>query len=49
MNQSYSSNQKSQNAKFVIVTALVTLVVLGIAVWGIVFVANYQTFCYSKL
>ncbi|MDO5481165.1 MAG: hypothetical protein Q4F60_02365 [Candidatus Saccharibacteria bacterium] len=42
MNQSYSSNQKSQNAKFVIVTALVTLVVLGIAVWGIVFVANYQ-------
>lgn len=42
MNQSYSSNQKSQNAKFVIVTALVTLVILGIAVWGIVFVANYQ-------
>ena len=42
MNQPYSSNQKSQNAKFIIVTTLVTLVILGIAVWGIVFVANYQ-------
>ena len=37
MNQSYGNN-KSQNLRFIIVTALVGLVILGIAIWAITFV-----------
>ena len=38
----YTSNSKSQNVKFIIVTALVTLVILGIAVWAVVFVVSHS-------
>ena len=37
---SYTSNSKGQNVKFIIVTALATLVILGIAVWAVVFVVS---------
>ena len=33
-------NNKTQNLRFIIVTALVGLVILGIAVWAITFVVN---------
>ena len=39
MNQNYG-NSKSQNLRFIIVTVLVGLVILGIAVWAITFVIS---------
>ena len=38
----YTSNSKSQNVKFIIITALVTLVILGIAVWAVVFMVSHS-------
>lgn len=37
MNQNYG-NSKSQNLRFIIVTVLVGLVILGIAIWAITFI-----------
>lgn len=39
MNQNYG-NSKTQNLRFIIVTALVGLVILGIAIWAITFVVG---------
>ena len=40
MNLYGQSSQKSQNIKFIIVTVLVALVILGIVVWAILFFVN---------
>lgn len=37
-----AQNAKAQNIKFIITTALVALVILGIAVWSIVFIVGQQ-------
>ncbi len=37
-----AQNAKVQNIKFIITTALVALVILGIAVWSIVFIVGQQ-------